>query len=145
MLRLQEPPGSCHETLCDRLYEGSYDKPFIIDRGRRRYLHFDLDSVQSAMYLENPNRLCLAYTRKMMMFLLFIPAARHILLLGLGGGSLAKFCYENLPQTAITAIEPDSHVIALRDEFRIPPDDTRFHVIQRGVPITWHSGHHARM
>jgi spermidine synthase len=130
MLRLLEPPGSCHETLCDRLFQGTYDKPFIVDSGRRRFLHFDLDSVQSAMHLEDPNRLCLAYTRRMMAFLLFNSAPRRILLLGLGGGSLAKFCYESLPGAAITAVEPNPDVIALREEFLIPADDRRFRVVQ---------------
>jgi spermidine synthase len=130
MLRLLEPPGSCHETLCDRLFEGSYDKPFIVDSGRRRSLHFDLDCVQSAMLLEDPTRLCLAYTRKMMTFLLFKRTPQRILLLGLGGGSLAKFCYESLPQATIVAVEPSLHVIALREEFRIPADDRRFRVVQ---------------
>jgi spermidine synthase len=130
MLRLLEPPGSCHETLCNRLFEGSYDKPFIVDSGRRRFLHFDLDCVQSAMYLEDPNRLCLAYTRKMMTFLLFNSAPQRILLLGLGGGSLAKFCYESLPGATIIAVEPNPDVIALREEFLIPADDRRFRVVQ---------------
>ena len=130
MLRLLEPPGSCHETLCDRLFEGSYDKPFIVDSGRRRFLHFDLDCVQSAMLLEDPTRLCLAYTRKMMAFLLFKRTPQRILLLGLGGGSLAKFCYDSLPGATIVAVEPSPDVIALREEFRIPADDRRFRVVQ---------------
>jgi spermidine synthase len=130
MLRLLEPPGSCHETLCDRLFEGSYDKPFIVDSGRRRFLHFDLDCVQSAMHLEDPNRLCLAYTRKMMTFLPFNSAPQRILLLGLGGGSLAKFCYESLPGATIIAVEANPDVIALREEFLIPADDRRFRVVQ---------------
>ena len=130
MLRLLEPPNSCQETLCDRLFEGSYDKPFIVDSGRRRFLHFDIDCVQSAMNLEDPNRLCLAYTRKMMTFLLFNRTPRHILLLGLGGGSLAKFCYESLPGATIIAVEPNPDVIALREEFLIPADDLRFRVVR---------------
>src|SRR5665213_2189445 len=132
MLRLLEPAGSCREALCDRLFAGSYDKPFIIDNGRQRFLHFDLDSVQSAMSLKDPNRLCLAYTRKMMTFLLFNRTPQHILLLGLGGGSLAKFCYESLPRATIIAVEPNPDVIALREQFLIPADNLRFRVIQAG-------------
>ncbi len=110
--------------------KGPYDKPFIVDSGRRRFLHFDLDCVQSAMYLEDPNRLCLAYTRRMMTFLLFNRAPRHILLLGLGGGSLAKFCYESLPRAIIIAVEPNPDVIALREEFLIPAMTFAFRVVQ---------------
>jgi spermidine synthase len=129
MLRLLEPPGSCQKSLWERLFEGTYDKPFIVDRGVRRFLHFDLDAVQSAMHLEHPDKLSLAYTRKMMAFLLFNRAPARILLLGLGGGSLAKFCYRRLPGAAITAVEVNPDVIALREAFRIPPDDDRFRVI----------------
>lgn len=129
MLRLLEPPGSCQKALWERLFDGTYDKPFIVDSGVRRFLHFELDTVQSAMRLDDPDRLSLRYTRKMMAFLLFNRAPERILLLGLGGGSLAKFCYRRLPCTALTAVEVNPDVIALREEFRIPPDDARFRVI----------------
>jgi spermidine synthase len=129
MLRLLEPRDSCHQSLRERLYSGSYDKPFVVDNGRRRFLHFDFGSIQSAMELADPQRLALAYTRKMMAFLLFNRAPERILLLGLGGGSLAKFCYGNLPAASITAVEVNEHVISLRDEFGIPADNQRFRVI----------------
>jgi spermidine synthase len=85
MLRLLEPPDSCHQELLDRLYSGSYQKPFIVDNGQRRFLHFDFGAIQSAMEMRNPQRLALAYTRKMMAFLLFNSRPKRILLLGLGG------------------------------------------------------------
>ena len=129
MLRFLEPPGSCHKALWERLFDGTYDKPFIVDSGLRRFLQFDLNCVQSAMYLDDPQKLTLAYTRKMMAFLLFNRAPERILLLGLGGGSLAKFCHRRLPRTVLTAIEVNPDVIALREEFRIPPDDDRLRVI----------------
>jgi len=129
MLRLLEPPGSCRKSLWERVFDGTYNKPFIVDHGLRRFLHFDLDAVQSVMHLQHPDRLSLAYTRKMMAFLLFNRTPARILLLGLGGGSLAKFCYRRLPRATITAVEVNSDVIALREAFRIPPDDERFRVI----------------
>ncbi len=129
MLRLLEPQDSCPETLRAQVYAGTYNKPFVVDNGRRRFLHFDFWAVQSAMELNNPERLALAYTRKMMAFLLFNGAPERILQLGLGGGSLAKFCYYNLPAASITAVEVNQDVITLRDEFSIPPDNHRFRVI----------------
>ena len=129
MLRFLEPPGTCTNALWTRLFDGSYDKPFIVDSKLKRFLHFDLDAVQSAMDLRQPDRLCLAYTRKMMAFLLFNPAPKRVLLLGLGGGSLAKFCYWRLPSSAFTVVEVNDHVLALRDEFCVPADDERFRVI----------------
>lgn len=92
-LRLLEPPDSCVHSLWSRLFAGDYHRPFIIDSGLRRSLHFSFDGVQSCMDLLDPDRLTLAYTRRMMAFLLFNSAPVRVLLLGLGGGSLAKFCY----------------------------------------------------
>jgi spermidine synthase len=128
-LHLLEPLDSCQKSLWDRLFDRTYAKPFIIESGLQRRLQFDLYTVQSAMHREHPDRLILAYTRKMMAFLLFNHAPARILLLGLGGGSLAKFCYRRLPYTAVTAVEVNPDVIALREEFSIPPDDERFRVV----------------
>ncbi|MFL6600508.1 MAG: spermidine synthase-like protein [Steroidobacteraceae bacterium] len=129
-LRLLEPDGSSQSALLKQLIDGTYDKPFIEDTGPLRYLHFDLDNVQSVMRHDDPDALCLAYTRKMMTFLLFNAEPRRILQLGLGGGSLAKFCYRHLPGARITVLEIDPNVLALREEFRVPPDDERFRVVQ---------------
>ena len=129
-LRLLEPVGSSHAKLLEQLLDGTYKKPFIEDCGPLRYLHFDLDNVQSVMRLDDPEALCLAYTRKMMAFLLFNSEPRRILQLGLGGGSLAKFCYRYLPDAAITVLEIDPDVLALREEFRVPPDDQRFRIVE---------------
>jgi spermidine synthase len=128
-LRLLEPLDSCKESLWERLFDRTYTRPFILDSGQHRRLQFDLYTVQSAMHREHPDRLILPYTRKMMSFLLFNRAPARVLLLGLGGGSLAKFCYRHLPHTAITAVEVNPDVIALREEFCVPADDDRFRVI----------------
>ena len=60
---------------------------------------------------------------------LFKPAPRHIVMVGLGGGSLAKFCHRYLPQARITVLELSAEVIALRERFAVPPDSERFRVI----------------
>ncbi|WP_230976796.1 spermine/spermidine synthase domain-containing protein [Pseudothauera rhizosphaerae] len=101
----------------------------MVDTHGRRTLQFDGTIIQSEMDLAAPDALELAYTRTMMGFLLFQPAPRHILMIGLGGGSLAKYCLRRLPDTRFTAVEIDPAVIALRDTFGIPPDDERFSVV----------------
>src|SRR5262249_10545811 len=126
---LLEPADSSESDLLRSLTDGTYDKPFIEDCGPLRYLHFDLDNVQSVMRHDDPDALCLAYTRKMMTFLLFRADPRRVLLLVLGGGSLAKFCYRHFPDALITVVEIDPRVVALRDEFQVPSDDDRFHVV----------------
>ncbi|WP_338771913.1 transferase spermidine synthase [Massilia sp. METH4] len=81
------------------------------------------------MDLADPYRLVLAYARAMMCFVLFKPAPAHIVMVGLGGGSLAKFCHRYLPEARITVLELSADVIALRERFAVPPDSERFRVI----------------
>jgi spermidine synthase len=66
----------------------------------------------------------------MMAFLLFNPEPDSISMIGLGGGSLAKFCHRYLPRARVQVVEINPHVIALRDEFHVPPDDERFTVVR---------------
>jgi spermidine synthase len=97
----------------------------------RQTLSLSLDSplIQSCMRLKDPTALILDYTRAMMACLLFNPAPRSILMIGLGGGSVPKYCHLHLPATDITVVEINPEVIALRDEFLIPPDSERFRVV----------------
>ena len=103
--------------------------PLVITRGDRRTLEFSPGDVQSEMRLSCPWALVLAYSRAMMAFTLFVPRPRHIVMVGLGGGSLAKFCYRCFPAARITVIELRADVIALRNQFCVPPDDARFKVV----------------
>ncbi|CCW18941.1 putative transferase, Spermidine synthase [Sphingobium indicum BiD32] len=103
--------------------------PYVCQIGDVRSLHFDWSSIQSGMSLNDPLELQFDYTRMMMGFLVFNPAPRSIEMIGLGGGSLAKYCYHKVPGANITVAEIDGDVIALRDAFLIPPDGPRFRVL----------------
>jgi spermidine synthase len=105
-------------------------KPFVYESLRSKALYFSISEIQSRMQIQDPHALDLEYTRTMMGFLLFNPAPRSISMIGLGGGSLAKFCYRHLPQARIQVVEINPHVIALRDEFHVPPNDERFTVVR---------------
>lgn len=128
-LRLIEPPGASRSDLAARLVGGSYGRPFVLDNGTLRLLLFSTDYIQSAMRLADPDTLELAYTRQMMSFLLFHTRIRTLLMIGLGGGSLAKFCHRHLPQARITAIESDADVIAFGAQFNLPPADARWSIV----------------
>jgi len=117
------------KSAFETAYQKSKGKPFVFDEGNMRSLHFDERMMQSAMLLDAPNELAFGYTKSMMGFLLINDEPKHILMIGLGGGSLAKFCYTHLPHTRITAVEINEHVIALRDQFLIPPNDERFQIV----------------
>jgi spermidine synthase len=104
-------------------------KPLVRTEGGRRTLEFTPGDIQSAMRLSRPHALVLAYARAMMCFSLFVPRPTHILMVGLGGGSMAKFCRRHFPEARITVLELRADVIALREQFMVPPDDARFRVI----------------
>ena len=128
-VRVHEPAGLASDVL-HRLRLNSYDKPFLVEDGEHRAMCFTTDgSIQSEMRIDNPSALVSEYTHKMMAFLLFRPRPRHVLMIGLGGGSLLKYCHRHLPTTRFTAIEIDANVISLRSHFQIPPDGLRLSVI----------------
>ncbi len=103
-------------------------RPFVDETLTSKTLYFSECDIQSRMQIGRPDLLSLSYTRLMMGFLLLVPRPRSIAMVGLGGGSLAKFCYRYLPRSRIEVIEINPHVIALRDKFEVPKDDHRFHV-----------------
>lgn len=129
VIRLLEPEGSDGAGLVKQILSGTYDKPFIIEEGDSRALYFTRDLTQSGMRLSDPTALEFEYTRQMMSVLLFVHQPRQILLLGLGGGSLVKYCHRHLQSTRITALEVSPHVIAFREQFLLPPDDARLEVL----------------
>jgi spermidine synthase len=128
-VKVLEPRDCNRARLREALLTGAYRKPFIVEDRDTRALHFTRDFIQSAMRLDDPWALEFAYTRKMMGFLLFTQEPREVLVLGLGGGSLVKYCHRHLPAARITVVEIDPHVVAFRDEFRVPPDDARLTVV----------------
>ncbi len=94
-----------------------------------RQLHVGGEAIQSAMRLEDPFALELDYTRCMMAFLLFHPAPRRALMIGLGGGSLAKFFHLHFAGLRTRVLETDERVIATaRSLFHVPADDARLAV-----------------
>jgi len=91
-----------------------------------RTLHVGGEAIQSAMRLDDPHALALDYTRCMMAFLLFHPEPRAMLMIGLGGGSLAKFVHRNLRAVRTRVVELDERIVAVaRSLFHLPPDDAR--------------------
>ena len=93
----------------------------VVDDQLTRSLHFGDSTRQSAMYLDHPAVLVLEYTQSMMACLLFNPRPRRILLLGLGGGSLAKFLLQHYPESAVDAVEPERAVLEVaRSHFELP-------------------------
>jgi spermidine synthase len=94
-----------------------------------RTLHVGGEAIQSAMRIDDPHALALDYTRCMMAFLLFHPEPRDALMIGLGGGSLAKFFFRHLRRARTRVVELDGRVVAAaRAQFHLPPDGERLAV-----------------
>lgn len=103
-------------------------KPRIRERGTTTELQFARGVSQSAMVTRDPQRLLIDYTRTMLGALVFVPRPRRIGMIGLGGGSQAKYCYRHLSEAQIEVVENNPHVLALRRQFHVPDDDARFRV-----------------
>jgi spermidine synthase len=57
------------------------------------------------------------------------PDPRRIAMIGLGGGSLLKFCHRHLPASVLSVVEINARVIGLREAFAVPPDGARLQVL----------------
>ena len=94
-----------------------------------RSLHLGGDAIQSSIRLDRPDELALDYTRAMMAFLLFQPLPREVLMIGLGGGSMARYIHQRMPGARTTVVEINAKVLAAaRSMFHFPADDARLKV-----------------
>ena len=95
-----------------------------------RQLHVGGTAIQSAMHIDDPDGLALAYTQSMMAALLFQPEPRDVLMIGLGGGSMAKWVYKRLPRSRTVAVEVDFRVVsAAHRMFHLPLGRKRLRVV----------------
>jgi spermidine synthase len=104
----------------------------VSERSGVRYLHLGSVTIQSAMRLARPNDLELSYTRCMLAFLLFVPPPRRVVMIGLGGGSLAKFIHVRMPDTHVTAVEINPQVVAAAHQFFGLPDASERLTVETG-------------
>lgn len=102
----------------------------VVDTERTRALHFGTPARQSCTELHAPDALQLPYTRAMMSFLLLLPdVPSRVLLLGLGGGSIAKFLLRHFPACTIDAVEYSAEVARTAERFfALPRTDGRLRV-----------------
>jgi spermidine synthase len=101
----------------------------VSDAHGYRSLHVGGEAIQSTMKIGDPFALALDYTRCMMAFLLLHPQPREALMIGLGGGSLAKFFHKHLRSTRVRVVELDPRIVeTARAHFALPRDDARLTV-----------------
>ena len=130
-----------------RLRGASLDNGFILkkrtpklpevnfsDEGPIRHLHLGTEWIQGSMCMDAPTALFHEYIQRMMAWLLFVEPdivskSRQAMQLGLGAGSLTKFCHKEL-RMKTTAIELNPQVLAAcRGWFKLPADNSRMQVV----------------
>ena len=111
-------------------FDGTQGEPYVVESKKFKALYFDSESTQSLMDMQAPIRLVVSYTETMMGFLLFHENPKSIAMIGLGGGSLAKYCHHYLPGASILVLENNSKVIALKNKFHVPVNSAHFKVLE---------------
>ncbi len=106
------------------LYSGKIDDESIEIREWQhfRWLHIGDNSVQALMHLDNPEHLALPNIQALLAVLLFCPAPKRLLNLGLGGASLERFLDSNFPELVIKSVEFNEQVIQLAKNYFNLPD-----------------------
>jgi spermidine synthase len=112
----------------------SFPEVNFSEEGDIRHLHLGSEWIQGSMLVDAPNALVHEYIQRMMAWLLFVDPAtvgeRQALQLGLGAGSLTKFCAKELRMKNTTAIELNPQVLhACRGWFKLPVDGPRMQVV----------------
>ena len=104
-----------------------------------RYLHLDTKWVQGAMRISKPHVIELEYVQRMMFCLLLRRGADlskgHAAQLGLGAGSITRFCHSKL-RMRTTAVEINPSVIAAcHTWFHLPIDKPRLTVLEQDAAL----------
>lgn len=118
------------------IYQNHDDEGIIevIEKRGVRSLHFGSSAKQSSISLNNPESLHLPYVRAMMSWLLFKDAPGKALVVGLGGGSLARFLLHHFAQCRIRAVEYRSSVVKIaRSHFGLPLDSRLKVIVEDGA------------
>ena len=100
------------------LYEKDtgYHRIRVEETRERRYLYFD-GTLQSSMDRRDPTSLELLYSRFTSLGLVLRPDAAKALIIGLGGGSMAKKYHQEFPEMEIDSIEIDPDVVEVARKF----------------------------
>jgi spermidine synthase len=105
-----------------------YHRLSVVEDSDTRYLRFD-NSLQSAMYIDDPLRTRFAYTDLFHLSKAYNPDARDILFVGLGAGSSEKRMLHDFSDVRLHAVEIDPVVADVAyDYFEVPRDDPRLDI-----------------
>lgn len=114
--------------------QDDYGTITVYDDGDCHILSFAAHDEQSRCLKSAPHILQYDYTQAMLLVLLFCQPKR-VLLLGLGGGSLATALYHAVTGIHITAVELRADVIAIAQRYFQLPRAKRIEVIEQDADL----------
>ncbi|WP_114325616.1 spermidine synthase [Candidatus Colwellia aromaticivorans] len=97
-----------------------YRNILVEDNDDLRCLKFNVRSTktqQSCFLKSQPEQLVFNYTKLLMASLLVMPEPKHILIIGLGGGTMSNTLAQLYPQSQIDNVEIDQAVIKVAREY----------------------------
>lgn len=123
--------------------EDDYGSIVVTQRGNRRLLSFGSRLEQSSVLMTKPCYLIHEYTQVMLLGLVFADA-RHMTLLGLGGGGLVHCLSHFYPQATLRAVEIRQAVIDIAYQwFQLPRldrlqvvNDDAMHYVSKLAPAS---------
>lgn len=96
-----------------------------------RTLQFNSPWIQGAMRLSAPDAIEIEYVQQMMLWALFMPEPAHICQLGLGAGTLTRFCLQHYPEADVTAVEISPEVVqTCHEHFLLPKAHPRLELVE---------------
>lgn len=93
-----------------------YHRITVSDEGDIRYLKLD-NYWQSGLDLADRLRTVFPYSDYMHLPVLFVPDARHVLMVGLGGGTVPARYHQDYPQMTVDVVELDPTIIAVAGQY----------------------------
>ncbi|MDR5696763.1 MAG: fused MFS/spermidine synthase, partial [Armatimonadota bacterium] len=93
-----------------------YHRITVSDEGGIRYMKLD-NYWQSATDLTDPERTVFRYADYMHAGMLFVPDPRHVLLIGMGGGTIPKRYLNDYPDVRMDVVDIDPEVIAAAERY----------------------------
>jgi spermidine synthase len=104
-----------------------YHRLAVVDDDTTRYLRFD-NSLQSAMYLDDPLRTRFRYTDYFHLGLAYNPRATRVLFIGLGAGSTEKLMWRSFADVRLQVVEIDPVVVDVAHRYFGVPRDPRLRI-----------------
>lgn len=130
---LAAPSFAQDSRLIERA-ESPYNTIFVVQEGPLVSMLFGVNRqifTESKYDPRDPRLLPVAYTRTMTVAIAYVPAARAMLQIGLGGGRTASYMHLHAPDLKIEAAELDPEVIRLAQKHFGVKQDPNFAIFER--------------